>query len=128
MCIEVTNEHPEPTGAGYKLFTLDGRFMVGNNFRHDVKHRPTEKWLHEYEFRFQDTPPFAYDFGWHVYETIEDARAYTNDRDHILWQKGHLECIRRVRYRGAFVEGTQKFEAFPTVVAKEILILPGEVK
>ena len=126
MCIRVTNKHPESTGPGYKLFGTHGRFLVGSNLIHDNKPRPTKKWIHEKGFRDNQIMP-RYGFGWHIYKQLADAIA-EQIRFHTSEKRWGPMLVRCVRYRGAFVEGTQKFEAFPTVVAKEICIIPGEVK
>ena len=127
MCINVTNKKPKPTGVGYKVFTLDGRYAIGSNVRNDRTHRPTKRWLHENRFRPSAYRP-DYGYGWHIYNYLSDAIASTKEPGHMEWLDGKPECVRRVRYRQAFAEGEQIFSHAPTVVAKEIFIIPGEIR
>ncbi len=120
MCIKVTNEHPEPTGIGWKVFQKDDRYLTGMCVGRIIR-RPTKRWIHEKNYRglglWKD--PEDYGFGWHICTTLEDAYS---------WKSGGYKTIRKVRYRGASVSGTFMSDQSIIVVAKEILILPGEVK
>ena len=122
MCIVVTNENPESTGVGYKLFEHRGRFLAGSNNIDDRKTRPTKKWLEERDYRF-GTSYLKYACGWHIFKNLEDAiEKQTNFND-----RWGVQVIRKVRYRGAFVSGPQDDTGAYVVVANEILIIPGKV-
>ena len=117
MCIDVTNTKPEPTGIGWKVFCRQGRYLTGDLTR--GARRPTKRWLHESVYRVDADPlinPLPYDFGWHIFKDLQAAKEMC-----FSWTK-----IRRVRYRGAFVEG-EFLHPNDVVVAKEIFIIPGEV-
>ena len=125
MCITVTNEHPEPTGPGYKVFIRCGRHFFGEY----SGRRYFKKWLHcdSYQDTHIGAAHIDYDPGWHIYLSLADANK-------VLHQTSNSfnRVVRKVRYRGAFLSGpikdSLKGEGLPVVVAKEILILPGEVK
>ncbi len=114
MCITVTNEHPEPTGVGYKVFDKVGRFL-GSDCISSLLKRPMRKWLNEKDYRPSYKSSLPYKQGWHIFQSLGSASKWCHAS----------QVIRRVRYRRAIVAGRLEFK--PVVVAKEIFILPGEV-
>ena len=123
MCITVTNTKPEPTGIGWKVFDKPGRFLDGEYST--WCRRPMKKWLHENRYRDINSSrvhPLKYEPGWHIFKNLSDAQHWGS----VPIQVSDNLTIRRVRYRKAFLQGRNSWK-YPIVVAKEILIIPGEV-
>lgn len=124
MCLDtITSTNPPPEGVGYKVFRKYGRFLSGE---WTSGKRPTKQWLKSAGNKSNGGASKIkdYDWGFHVYKTLRFANIQCCSR----------EVVRKVRYRKAFVEGRRvpyirrKGQVSLIVVAKEIYIIPGEVK
>ncbi len=117
MCLQmVFKEKPEPTGMGYKGFGVSAGSLYGE-IQGRKKKRPTGKWIHADDFRDKR---YKVDFGyfpyWHIFEYKRDAIGWMRWSDHNY-------TVKKVKYRGATVKGTQG-ACRKIIVAKEIFIIP----
>lgn len=127
MCLTtITNRNTKSTGVGFKVFIEDSRGLMSEWCGND-RPKPIRKWIHEIDSRlgtraekiYTETslsslsllsPLNSYPKGFHIYKSLKDVLCFPPN------------VIKKVRYRGAVVEGTQA-PGCKVVVAKEIFIL-----
>ena len=122
MCLDkITSTSPTPSGVGYKVFLKRGRqfYQVYHGPRESLP-RLTKKWLNEKDFGYGYkliSEYISYRAGWHIFTTLKDA---------IIWRPDLRRTVRKVKYRNAHTLGRQT--NLDVIVAKEIYIIPGEVR
>ena len=116
MCLKDRIPAKNPTGFGYKAFGIRDGKLVGD-WQNLSKIRPINKWLNEQDYR-TNIPPIE-GFGWHIFKNLKDAKEY------IILYKGMK--VFKIKYRNALMQGTTLRE-FAGITAKEILILPNQMK
>ena len=128
MCLDtITSTNPPPEGVGYKVFSKHGGRLLGL-FQGSHEPRKTKKWLDSMEYsycrRIKIYPYADYPQGWHIFTSLKNIKQW----------HGFLNCasavVRKVKYRKAQTKGLESGSVggLDVIVAKEIYIIPGEVK
>lgn len=128
MCLDemVEKQGNIKDGFGYKVFARKGT-GVCTEYKGIQLSLPTGEWINEKDYRnpgdsrrkklHTSFPPYPknrrYGFGWHIFEALRDAKAWT------LGDKGRPIC--KVRYRKAHTLGIQA--RLRVVVATEMKVL-----
>ena len=118
MCLDtITSTSPTSEGVGYKVFRKKGRLLCGE---WTSGKRPTKQWLKSAGDKSTGgaTKIKGYGYGFHIYKFLQHANIHCSGS----------EEVRKIRYRKAFVVGGYEPGFGYIVVAKEIYIIPGEIR
>ena len=128
MCLDtVTKIKLDKSGVGWKVYELHKGKLCGDMFSSGlagkVIHRKVNKWLSEKDFRdkIAEIGSLIYPYGFHIFTSKLGAKVW-------IRQGGRtLDCvIIKVKYRKGHTLGKQR--RHKTIVAKEMLILPNQLK
>jgi hypothetical protein len=126
VCLDnLTKEKVADPGFGWKVFHNFGIEQLGGDWHSERKLRPINRWLHERNYRDQNTVKLVtvdsseeYPLGWHIFIAKKAS---------IAWKRrsGCRESIiRKVQYKKVVAVGRQSNEKI--IVARWIKILPGK--
>ena len=124
MCLDtVTKTNLNESGVGWKVFEVDDGKVCGEIFGSYDK-RPTNRWLHEMNFRDSIMAGLfrkkGYPYGFHIFKHPQTAKRWA-DR-----HTGGEFIYIKVKYRRGHTLGRQY--KGNVIVAKEMLILPNQLK
>jgi len=142
MCLSSIEHFQKSFKEGYmvrRIFNFDGLLCIKSLYQGTGKNMPIRKWLDEIDFRknsnttkdlmINSIKGNPYRAGWHVFQNLEDAKAYRIN-----------QCIKaesrifKVRCRNSFVRGIQSIRKKKTIhsapvgVFKEVFLYKHPIK
>ena len=117
MCLnKITKTNLDESGVGWKVFVMREGKLCGD-IQSPNKRRVTNKWLREEDFR--QCTGLRYSYGFHIFKSKEGAKKW-------VYSFPNNDRVIKVKYRKGHTSGIQR--GFNIIVAKEMLILPNQLK